>query len=65
MSAMETQTHDIAKSVGRVGQNPFLLAGALAEVISLITRLADRIAIYVEDCMYRTLARLDATAEGS
>ena len=46
---MEAQIYDIATSAGRVLLNPFLLIVPVIGVLALVTGVAGRVAIVVED----------------
>ena len=49
---MEAQIHDIALSAGRILLNSFLLTVPVVGGLALVTGVAGRVAIMVEDFLY-------------
>ena len=59
---MEAHIYDIASNVGRVLLNPFLLTMPVIGALALVTGLAGRVAISIEDLRYMWTQRSHATS---
>lgn len=59
---MEAHIYDIASNAGRVLLNPFLLTVPVVGALVLVTGLAGRVAISIEDLRYMSMRRSQATS---
>ena len=59
---MEAHIYDIASNAGRVLLNPFLLTVPVVGALVLVTGLAGRVAISIEDLHYMSMRRSQATS---
>jgi hypothetical protein len=57
---MEAQIQDIASTAGRLLVNPYLLPIAVAFAVALVTGVAGRVALFMEDLQYHRTHRADS-----
>ena len=57
---MEAHIYDIASNAGRVLLNPFLLTVPVVGALALMTGLAGRVAVSIEDLRYMSMRRSHA-----
>lgn len=57
---MEAQIQDIASNAGRFLLNPYLLSLPVAFVVALVTGVAGRVGVFVEDLHYNRTHRTDS-----
>ncbi len=57
---MEAQIQAIASTAGRFLLNPYLLSMAVAFAVALVTGVAGRVAVFMEDRQYNRTHRTDS-----
>lgn len=57
---MEAQIQVIASTAGRFLLNPYLLSMAVAFAVALVTGVAGRVAVFMEDLQYNGTHRTDS-----